>query len=178
MEVGIRDRLSRKQGRYRQEVIVEPYGGQGLQISDLQLAWRIERRPTKSRFSKGEISVIPMPTRTYGRGQSVSIYYELYNLARDEFGQTRYRVSYTITSEDAPGIAGIISSLFRWREGKREELSVTYEQQGTDAQEAEYVELKLDNRPAGKYQLKVTVTDVNAGETAEKDAGFVIAELD
>ena len=119
-----------------------------------------------------------MPTRSYGTGKSVFVYYEIYNLARDEFGQTNYQVSYTITSEDAPGIAGIISSLFRWRAGKREELSVTYEQQGTEIQEAEYVELELENRPAGKYLLKVTVADVNSGETAEKDAGFVIAQLD
>ena len=57
-----------------------------------------------------------------------------------------------------------------------QQCSVAYEQQGTDAQEAEYVELELENRPAGKYLLKVTVRDVNSGETAEKDAGFIIAK--
>ena len=178
MEIGVRDRLSESRGRYRQEVIVEPYGGQGLQISDLQLAWRIETELTGSRFSKGEVRVIPMPTRTYGSGQSVFVYYEIYNLAKDEFGQTNYEVSYTVTSNDNPGAVGIVSSLTRWREGKREELSVTYRQQGTETQEAEYVELELENRPPGKYLLKVSVVDRNSGETAEKEAGFVIAETD
>ena len=176
MEIGVKDLLSRKQGRYRQDVIVEAYGGQGLQISDLQLAWQIDKDHEKTVFSKGALRVIPMPTRSYGTGKSVFVYYEIYNLTRGEFGQTKYRVSYTIASEDTQGIAGTISSLFRWRAGKREELSVTYEQQGTEVQEAEYVELELENRPAGKYLLKVTVADVNSGETAEKDAGFVIAK--
>ena len=178
MEVGVKDRLSQSRGRYRQEVIVEPYGSQGLQISDLQLAWRIETELTGSRFSKGEVRVIPMPTRTYGTGQSVFVYYEIYNLSQDEFGQTNYEVSYTVTSNDNPGAVGIISSLTRWRKGKREELSVTYDQQGTAAQEAEYVELELENRPPGKYLLKVTVKDRNSGETVEKDAGFVISKTD
>ena len=178
MEVGIKDRLSQSRGRYRQEVIVEPYGRRGLQISDLQLAWRIETELTGSRFGKGDVRVIPMPTRTYAKGQSVFVFYEIYNLSQDEFGQTNYEVSYTVTSNDNPGAVGIISSLTRWREGKREELSVTYEQQGTEAQEAEYVELELENRPPGKYLLKVTVKDRNNGETVEKDAGFVIAKTD
>ena len=176
MEIGVKDLLSRKQGRYRQDVIVEAFGGQGLQISDLQLAWQIDKDHEKTVFSKGALRVIPMPTRSYGTGKSVFVYYEIYNLTRGEFGQTKYRVSYTIASEDTQGIAGTISSLFRWREGKREQLAVTYEQQGSAFQEVEYVELQLENRPAGKYLLKVTVADVNSGETAEKDAGFVIAK--
>ncbi len=178
MEVGVKDRLSQNRGRYRQEVIVEPYGRQGLQISDLQLAWRIETELTGSRFSKGEVRVIPMPTRTYGSGQSVFVYYEIYNLSKDEFGQTNYTVSYTITSKDTPGTVSDISRLFRWRTGIREELAVTYEQQGGSGDEVEYVEIELENRPVGKYLLRVTVVDRNSGETVEKGAVFLIAKTD
>ena len=176
MEVKMKDRLSARHARYRQDVEVESYEGTGLQISDLEMAWRISRSENDGKFSKGELWVIPMPTRTYAKGKSIFIYYEIYNLEKDEVGQTNYQVSYTVTSIENRGAVGIISSLTRWREGKREELSVAYEQQGTDAQEAEYVELELENRPAGKYLLKVTVRDQNSGETAEKDAGFIIAK--
>ena len=175
MEVGLTDRLSLSRGRYRQEVIVEPYGGQGLQISDLQLAWRIETELTGSRFSKGEVRVIPMPTRTYGPGQSVFVYYEIYNMEKDAFGQTNYTVSYTITSGDIPSAVSNISRLFRWEAGKREELAVTYEQLGDAAREMEYVELALDEQVPGRYSLKVSINDMNSGERAEKDVVFVIA---
>ena len=176
MEVKMKDRLSTRHARYRQDVEVESYEGTGLQISDLEMAWRISRSENDGKFSKGELWVIPMPTRTYAKGKSIFIYYEIYNLTQEEFGQTNYQVSYTVTSNDNPSTVGIISSLTRWREGKREELAVTYEQQGSAAQEAEYVELEVENRPPGKYLLKVTVRDVNSGETAEKDAGFIIAK--
>ena len=122
--------------------------------------------------------MIPMPTRTYGSGQSVFVYYEIYNLSKDEFGQTNYTVSYTITSKDTPGTVSDISRLFRWRTGIREELAVTYEQQGGSGDEVEYVEIELENRPVGKYLLRVTVVDRNSGETVEKGAVFLIAKTD
>ena len=176
MEVGVKDRASRRRGRYRQDIVVESYRGEALRISDLQIAWQITTDPTESGFRKGDLRVIPMPTRLFGTGHSVFVYYEIYNLTRDDFGQTRYEVSYAIESRNTPGVAGLISSLFRWRSGRREELAVTYEQLGDAEEESEYVELALDNQPPGHYVLSVTINDRNSGETAEKDAGFVIAE--
>ena len=175
LEVKSQDRLRGRMGAYRQHVVVEPYGKSQLQISDLELAWQVAAENVDNRFRKGDLNVVPMPSRTYKKGQSVFVYYEIYNLAKDEFGRTNYTVSYTITSKDTPGRMGNISRLFRWRTGKREELAVTYEQQGEAAQEVEYVELALGEQTPGRYTLKVSITDKNSGESAEKDAVFVIA---
>ena len=155
---------------------MEPYGEGGLEISDLELAWKIAERKTAGRFAKGDLNVIPMPSRTYRKGQSVFVYYEIYNLKKDEFGQTNYSVSYRITSREAPDQVSKISRLFRWGTGKREELAVSYEQMGNDAQEVEYVELALDDQVPGRYSLKVSINDSNSGEFVEKDAVFVIVE--
>ena len=176
MEVKIKDHLSVQHGRYRQEVEIESYDRKRLQVSDLELAWRISKTKTEDKFNKGGLWVIPMPTRTYRVGQNVFVYYEIYNLTQDEFGHTNYQVSYTVTSDDKPGPLGIISSLTRWRRGKQEELEVTYELEGVDTQEVEYVELKLENRPAGKYALNVTVIDMKSGEMAQKKGSFILAQ--
>ena len=176
MEVKIKDHLSVQQGRYRQDVEIESYDRKSLQLSDLELAWRISRSRNEDKFNKGRLWVIPMPTRTYRVGQNVFVYYEIYNLTQDEFGHTNYQVSYTVTSDDKPGPLGIISSLIRWRRGKQEELEVTYELEGVDTQEVEYVELKLANRPAGKYALNVTVIDMKSGEMARKKGSFILAQ--
>ncbi len=176
MEVKIKDHLSAQHGRYRQDVEIESYDRKSLQMSDLEMAWRISRSENEDKFNKGRLWVIPMPTRTYRVGQNVFVYYEIYNLTQDEFGHTNYQVSYTVTSDDKHGALGIISSLTRWRKGKREELEVTYELEGVDTQEVEYVELKLENRPAGKYALNVTVIDMKSGEMARKKASFILAQ--
>lgn len=175
LEVKSQDRLRGKMGIYQQQVVVEPYGEDRLQISDLELAWRVGAEDAESKFTKGSLNVVPMPSRTYRKGQSVFVYYEIYNLEKDEFGQTGYNVSYTFASKDTPGQAGNISRLFRWGTGKREELAVTYEQQGEAARENEYVELALDEQVPGRYSLKVSINDKNSGESAEKEATFVIS---
>ena len=175
LEVKSQDRLRGRMGIYQQQVVVEPYGEDRLQISDLELAWRVGAEKTDGKFTKGDLNVVPMPSRTYIKGQSVFVYYEIYNLGKDGFGQTNYSVSYTITSKDKPGRAGSISRLFRWGTGRREELAVTYEQRGAAAQEVEYVELALDEQVPGRYSLKVSINDRYSGETAEKDVVFVIA---
>lgn len=175
LEVKAQDRLRGRTGAYRQHVVVEPYGEERLQISDLELAWKVAEEKAGSRFNKGDLNVVPMPSRTFKKGQGVFVYYEIYNLAKDAFGQTNYTVSHTITSRDIPGATSNISRLFRWRTGIREELAVTYEQQGEAAQEVEYVELDLAEQVPGRYSLKVAIEDRNSGETAEKDVVFVIA---
>ncbi|MDE2889770.1 MAG: GWxTD domain-containing protein [Gemmatimonadota bacterium] len=175
LEVKSQDRLRGRMGIYQQQVIVEAYGDKGLQISDLELAWQVGETRKSGKFTKGDLYVVPMPSRTYRKGQSVFVYYEIYNLNKDEFGQTKYNVSYTITSKESPGNASNISRLFRWEAGKREELAVTYEQLGDAEREMEYVELALDEQVPGRYSLKVSINDMNSGESVEKDVVFVIA---
>ncbi len=173
MEVKARDRRTGRRGRYRQTIQVEAYPETGLRMSDLELAWRISETSLEDKFSKGELYVVPMPTRTYGKGHSVYVYYEIYNLARDTFGQTRYRVAYTVGEEGKPGI-GNIARLVRLRGNRRAEVEVAYELVGTQRSEVEYVALQLGQRNTGRQVLQVAVTDVNSGETVIKDAAFVV----
>lgn len=173
MEVMARDMRTGRRGRYRQTIQVEAYPETGLRMSDLELAWRISETSLEDKFSKGELYVVPMPTRTYGKGHNVYVYYEIYNLARDTFGQTRYRVAYTVGEEGKPGI-GNIARLVRLRGNRRAEVEVAYELVGTQRSEVEYVALQLGQRNTGRQVLQVAVTDVNSGETVIKDAAFVV----
>ena len=173
MEVKARDRLTGKRGRYRQTIRVEAYPETGLRMSDLELAWRITEDDESSKFSKGELHVVPMPTRTYGKGHSIFVYYEIYNLARDTFGQTRYRVAYTVGEKGSTDV-GNIARLVRLRGNRRAEVEVAYEQVGTQRSEVEYVALQLGQQNVGRQVLQVAVTDVNSGETVIKDAAFVV----
>ena len=118
--------------------------------------------------------MIPIPTRTYPRGRSIFVYYEIYNLVRDEFGQTRYRVVYTIR----PVGGNIISRLVRTFVGKKKEVGVGYEQIGYGEMETLYMELDLGETTPGRHYLKVSVTDLNSGEEAmvEREGPFTVAK--
>ncbi len=173
MEVKARDKRTGRRGRYRQIIQVEAYPETGLRMSDLELAWRITEDDADGKFSKGELHVVPMPTRTYRKGHSVCVYYEIYNLARDTFGRTKYRVAYTVGEKGKPEV-GNIARLVRLRGNRRVEVEVASEQVGTEPTEVEYVALQLGHQNNGRQVLQVAVTDLNSGETVTKDAAFEV----
>ncbi|MDP6775879.1 MAG: GWxTD domain-containing protein [Candidatus Latescibacteria bacterium] len=175
MEVRAADRRGGRLGIYRKQVQVEAYGRDSLQMSDLELAWRIESKETEGVFTKGGLEVIPMPTRVYREGEGIFVFYEIYNLTRDAFGQTNYRVEYTVRRRIQGGLGKIATRFARTvSRGKREEVAVGYEQMGVQTSETAYVELDLTESDRGQYELQVAVTDLNSERAVERRATFGI----
>ncbi len=175
LEVRARNRFTGRLGIYRKSLVVKDYWKEGLRLSDLQLAWQISEAETASQFSKRGLQVIPMPTRMYPQGKSVFVYYEVYNLKRDAFGQTRYKVEYTVRPRVGVNLGSVVSRLAQTFTGKKkEEVAVGYEQVGLQAWEAAYVELDLGESRPGRYELLVEVTDLNSKQTAMREVVFVI----
>ena len=70
-----------------------------LAMSDLLLASGIE--PTTAfPERRSELRVTSNPLLTFGRSEPVFIYIEIYNLNKNRFGRTRYRISYHLTQPD------------------------------------------------------------------------------
>ena len=176
MEVQVKDRLSGRQGRYRQEVVIDNYDRTFLQLSELQLAHSVVESDEPGKFRKGDLRVIPIPTRTFGRDQGVFVYYEIYRLKKDAFGQTRYKVAYTIRPKGVQGrsASGVISQLVRVFTGRKQELAVGYEQIGNSESEEIYMELDLQSTRPGQYILEIDVTDLNSGLTSNRQTGFYV----
>ena len=172
LAVQLVDRSSGRWGIYLQEVTVPAYGD-SLAMSDLELAWQISSEPQAQKFRKGDVWVIPMPTRCYRRDQNPSIYYEVYNLKKDEFGQTRYQVAYTIQQDVRRGVGlfGAVASGFgKLLSRKKPEVMVSYERAGGAAWEPIYLELDTKKIAPGLNQIEVTVTDMNGGGTVSRKA--------
>ena len=92
--VEVVDKLSQSIGTFREQRAFA-YPDTALAMSHLLLAGRIE---TLNPFpeKRGDLKIGPNPLRTYGRGDPVFIYLEVYNLVRDTFGRTQYDISYRI----------------------------------------------------------------------------------
>ena len=177
MEVSVQDLISIGKGRYRQDMEIEAYPQTQLRVSDLELAWQISERKERSKFSKGHLEVIPMPTRTYPRDRSIYVYYEIYNLKRNAFGQTRYRVAYTIRSQEKMTLGALVSQLVKTiTKGEVEEIAIDFEQVGRRSSEAAYVALDLTACGLGRHTVSVEITDLESGEKAVKEASFVVAD--
>ena len=167
---------SGRRGGYTQELVVEDYAVAGLKISDIELAGRVQ--VDSSATDKGGVEVISLPSRTYKTGQPVVIYYEVYDLKNDDFGQTKYRVDYRITPREGK-LSGVqvLRALGRLL-GIEEKAVVTisYERTGTGSDEYNYLEIDPGESKPGRYEIAVAITDLNGEQTAEKTVIFFIAE--
>ena len=155
---------------------IRDYNSDQLKISGIQLALDVKEEGKNARLRKDEVWVIPHPSRTYGSGAQVFAYFEIYNLKRDKFGQTRYKVQYQIkfSSQFSSGVASAISSGLRaLLQRKRPEVSVAYDQVGTNPVQKEYVELDLKKAKPGVNILQVTITDEVNKQKDTREVMFV-----
>ena len=175
LQVQIKDLLSGHNGIYRQTVDVKEYPDDRLRISDIQLAATIGETKLQERFKKGEVWVVPMPTRNYRGAQQVYAYYEIYNLKKNRFGQTRFKVKYVVRYVSKPirgalgSVASGLRSLFR---SKRPSVSISYEHDGTEPNEQSYLEIDLDKVKHGVNVLEVEIKDLVSGRSEEREIRF------
>ena len=179
MAVRVSDPASGKLQIHRQLVDVEAYNAPTLMVSDLVVAGKIatiEAR-TKGKFIRDELEVLPLPSHTFAPEQPVYLYYKVYNLFRDDTGQTHYRVDYAVRgSKNASArlIEGI-GTLLGISE-KQEGVQVSYEHRGNTETEPVYVALNVAAKPGQKLTIGVTVTDLSrpGKPTATKDVWVAI----
>lgn len=168
------DQLSGKWNLYQQEVVI-PSFADSLAISDIELAWEVSESPRSKKFKKGDVWVLPEPTRRY-EGRDVHLYYEVYNLTLDAFGQAKYRVDYTIREniQTGAGVVGILASgLKRFFQARQEpEFRVGYERSGTALDEPIFFELETDKLKAGLKEVVVHIADLNANRVVSQHALF------
>ncbi|MBI2950517.1 hypothetical protein HYY27_00410, partial [bacterium] len=175
LAIQIKDKTSGKTGLYKQDLKVKPYTEDRLLISDIAMAFAILDSAGAPQFRKGGVWVLPMPSRTYGEGQSAAAYYEVYNLKKDARGHTRYKVEYSIRTDPEPGygLLGKTASGFqKLFGGNKPQVSVAYERTGTEANDAGYFTLDLKRVKPGFNRLKVAVTDLVNQETVERETVF------
>ncbi len=176
MAVHLADVNSGKWGVYVQD-LVAPTFSDSLAMSDLELAWAIsEEEAFHDKYRKADVWVMPMPSRSFVNDRSVFVYYEVYNLQRDEFGQTRYKVSYTIQQDVRSGssIFGLLSGGFKKliARNKKPQVAVSYEHVGRDVWEPIHLELDSKKMILGLNQVEVEVTDLSSGQSVKREAIF------
>ena len=170
--VQVHDTAGNRLGMQKQAIDVESYTGDGLMLSDIELANRIEEQEADS------LNIIPQPSRSFSAGQPVAIYYEIYGLKKDTFGQTRYQMHYRIAPAQGQALAvrvlqsvgkllGIVSE---------KEFTVSYEQVGETESELSYLEIDVTDSAQGMYELEVKISDLNANVQAAKSTTFQIVE--
>lgn len=163
---------------YPHALILTDYTRPELQLSDLQIAQHVveifDSTPA-TRFRRGNFEIQPAPARQFRQSDAMYVYYEVYNLKRDEFGQTRYKISYEVETQREKGKFKI-PFLAKLRRKRAETIGFEFEQTGSDETEKTYLELDLAEAKPGEYEVRLKIDDLNAQTETIREATFTVIE--
>jgi len=158
---------------YHDPVVLPDFRGKGLMLSDLLIAQRIaEASASDTAFVRGNWRILPWPPRQFRTGEPLFVYFEIYNLTRDDFGATRYQINYEIQETRAGG--AVLPFVGRLKGKSGEAIGFTHEETGTHPSVSDYVELDLNQVKPGRYTVKMAVKDQISGQTAVRETEFWI----
>ncbi len=162
---------------YLQDLSLGDYSGDELGLSDLFVARQVAAAAATSdpKFVRRKWSITPLPSHVFETGQHVFVYFEIYNLMRDEFGATRYEVTYELhwTDEKGTRLSPLLTRILG-RTGAA--VTVSYEQTGTEASVSDYVGLDIGETAAGRHKVRMTVKDLNSGQEVTKKGMFWVTD--
>ena len=161
----VTDVMTARQGVLALDVAIDDYGEKRLHISDLMLVKSMSDTLHHTRFRRGNWQVVPNPRRVVRAPNPLAFYCEVYNLAKDDFGQTRYRVTTAVKAAEteqrrAPGTVD------------QPEVALSYTQVGNSEWERLPLEVHLEHAQTGQNRLFVIIEDLVAGTQVAKDTFF------
>ena len=183
--VNVRDLGNDHLGIYKGDFEVTHYNPGEFNVSKIILASSINemadgQRPGK--FTRGNLSVMPLPSRTFRQDQPVFVYYEIYFLTPDSDGKLRYNVDFTIEAEKLDrNIASKIFASFGKLVGQSKDkgkITLTFDKEGNPdmAAQVEWISIDISDSPAGEYNLDIEVTDAVSGKKITRQNTFFITK--
>ena len=160
---------------YAQALDLPDFSKPDLALSDLQIAQHVAEADPEgpSKFVRNGWDILPAPARTFRRGEPLFVYYEIYNLNPNEFGQTRYQISYEVETRTTEGKIKI-PFLAKLRRKEGEKIGFEVEQTGTSPTENDYFELDLADARPGRYELRMKVTDLTTQQETSMTTRFSV----
>ena len=135
-------------------MIAKPFG-----MSDLELAFNILDAERESVFKNGKFEVIPNPSKIFDKSGQVHLYFEIYNLKKDETGETSFNIEYTMTQRKG--------SFKLFGGGKKQVISVKNDFTGFEHTYYETAGFDVSKLQPGEYKMTVKMKDLNHAKTAE-----------
>ncbi len=155
----------------RRPVDIPDFSSGELGISDLLLAYRVEdtfdgKPHSASEIVRHDLSIQPAPWSVFSTNQPVYLYFEAYNLAKGDDGQTDYEVDIVlIPKEESRGLGRLVKNIF----GRTGGVSVSFPGTGTLSDDAAYQILDVSGEEPGIYTLAIRVHDNISGKTVESE---------
>ncbi|MDE3001238.1 MAG: GWxTD domain-containing protein [Gemmatimonadota bacterium] len=158
----VEDRGTKRVGTFRERLRVRSFGPDTLEISDLLMARRIRMRENAP-YGREQFALLPNPLQVCRTKGQAWFYFEIYNLSRDDFGATHYRISYQMQSlPEGMGDAYPAD----WT------TAVSYTYRGARNWEPRDLRVDMDGASPGPRAFRVVVEDLHTGRRAMAETRF------
>ena len=146
-------------------------------MSDVVLASNIDLNSEISgRINRKDYSILPNPTKIFSKDQDLYIYYEVYNLAKDEKGLTNFEQTIILKKKGEEGISigKLVGSVLKFIgvQGEEQQVGLTSKYQTKDKDSQIYLQLDMADYDPGNYLLTVKIKDNITGKEIEKDVNL------
>ncbi len=154
---------------------VRDFSTDNLQISDIILASQITRGSAiTGRINRKDYSILPNPTGIFSKDQELYIYYEIYNLTKDNNDLTDFQQTIILKKKGEEGISigKIVGSVLKFVGINKDEqqigLTSKYRTKEKDSQM--YLQLDMSGYDRGDYVLTVKIKDNISGKETSENA--------
>lgn len=156
----------------RSDFSVRYFGDYSLAISDLLFAGRVSgEKVTPQDLHRKDFYITPNTLNEFSAGDTLYLYYELYNLKTDEGNLTNFEQQISVQKTDADtsfSIGRAFNSFLNLfgLSSRPDRVTLSSDYKTLDKNPAMYVQLDLTNYEPGKYIISVKVKDLIAGMEA------------
>lgn len=158
------------------QLLARDFSGNNLLLSDMELASQVNEKISGQRVKQNNIQVVPYLSNTVMRTTPLYVYFEIYNLNRDNEGYTHYEVNYTVQSMEGSGNRNPIAKIASFLVGgkKNQSVATSFDGSGTSDFQQIYLLMDFSTSPTGKTDFLVKVTDRVSGLEAISKVSFIL----
>ncbi|MFC1726727.1 GWxTD domain-containing protein, partial [candidate division KSB1 bacterium] len=162
-------------GFSKKDIQINKFSNDALQISDILLAYNYAPENAEQKFQRNDINLIPMPYPVTNNKRKLGVYFEIYNLEKDDYGEISYEITYDILKEqeNRSFVKNVISKL----KGKFSDtinISSSFIRDSEKKDEGNFLFLDINTLNKGRYILNLKVRDLSDNEITETSKKFII----
>jgi hypothetical protein len=133
------------------------YTTTGLCASDLMISV-VDFKATGNGKKWDKYYLLPSPTNRWSLRKPINLYYEIYNLKKNQEGKTLFRLEYAFRYKGSN--ENLLKKIFG--QENNEVVSTEYTKSGQTAVSNEFIAFDLNRLTPGSYIMEITVKDMNA----------------
>ncbi|MBI9070524.1 MAG: GWxTD domain-containing protein [Melioribacteraceae bacterium] len=154
---------------------IEDYYSKSVMISDPLLCFNIsEDNEELFTIDRNGVYLFPNPLNLFTRKDNIYLYFEIYNLAKQESGLTDYNLNTTITAVEEGKIVKTLDAILDivGINSEGEKISLSSSMKAMNNTEQVYYQIDLSKVAVGKYKLNIEIEDKVSDKIVSKNIEF------